>query len=501
MLLAFEIFALISILELLLWTRPAWKARRWASPLLAVVLGATSVALVITDPSVWTIVIAILSAYRCANLARIAAGRIQVDFLFHASRRTSLWIIGVQLAIAGLAELSRYYDIDALTWWTLAADVTLLCAAALLLATLRHLRTTRPPKLTQAFTKSELPALTVAIPARNETGDLEECLQSLLASTYPKLEIVVLDDCSQDKRTPEIIRGFAHAGVRFIAGKQPPASWLAKNYAYDQLAEAANGDLLLFCGVDVRFQPGSLDAMVGSLLQKHKAMVSVLPRDETPRSRNLPAWFMQPSRYAWELTLPRRLLKRPPVLSTCWMITRQALENAGGFDAVRRKGVPESYLARATANSGDGYSFLQADAAMDIASRKAPAEQRATAVRTRYLQLHRRPEMTALIALAEAGILVMPPILAVAASLAGWWTVAVLSAASFILNAIVYASVFDLAYRRFSIKGIWLLPVAAAYDIGLLNYSMWKYEFGEVLWKGRNVCIPVMRVTPKLPQA
>jgi hypothetical protein len=29
---------------------------------------------------------------------------------------------------------------------------------------------------------------------------------------------------------------------------------------------------------------------------------------------------------------------------------------------------------------------------------------------------------------------------------------------------------------------------------------MWQYEFHEVLWKGRNVCLPVMRIIPNLPK-
>jgi len=70
---------------------------------------------------------------------------------------------------------------------------------------------------------------------------------------YPKLEIIVLDDCSQNKHTPEIIRSFAHDGVRFIQGEHPKPTWLAKNQAYDRLAQESSGEFILFCGVDVRF--------------------------------------------------------------------------------------------------------------------------------------------------------------------------------------------------------------------------------------------------------
>jgi glycosyltransferase involved in cell wall biosynthesis len=499
MTLALVSLGIISLLELLLWTPLLWKGRAVIARLLLAALLIATAALLFECLAAWTILIAILSLYRCVNMARVAAGRIQADYLYHASRQTAVWLITFQLAVTAIAGIGYRYHIEPIVWWDALAAVQLSCAVILLTSTFRHLRTSRKPAL-EEMRDTDLPSLTVAIPARNETTDLEECLRSLTASTYPKLEIVVLDDCSQNKRTPEIIREFAHNGVQFIAGTPPPGQWLAKNHAYAQLADAANGELLLFCGVDTRFEPQSLTVIVRTLLQKHKTMVSILPKNLGPKRRNIVSWFLQPSRYAWELALPRRLLQRPPVLSTCWLITRQALKDAGGFQAVRRKGVPESYLARATANRQDGYSFLLSDADIGVTSRKSPDEQKATAVRTRYLQLHRRPELTALVGLAELSVLVWPLIICVVSVITGEWLLAGVSGLSFFMDTVMYARIVNLTYRRFILKGLWLLPLATLYDIGLLNSSMWQYEFSEVLWKGRNVCIPVMRVIPELPE-
>lgn len=500
MMLALLGFGIVSALELLLWLPPLWKIRKWVALILLAVLVLASGYLLFTYLAFWTLLIAVLGLYRCINLTRVAAGRIQADYLYHASRKTSLWLIATQLFVAATAGLGYHFQFEPILWWDALATVQLAGSLILLASTLRHLDTTKRPEPDTALASTKLPSLTVAIPARNETTDLEDCLRSLASSTYPKLEIIVLDDCSQDKRTPEIIREFAHDGVRFIPGKQPPEGWLAKNYAYAQLAEAANGELLLFCGVDARFQPESLDAIIQTLLQKQKTMVSILPRNIPVKPWNILSLFIQPSRYAWELALPRRLLQRPPVLSTCWLITKEALEAAGGFQAVRRKGVPESYLARATANSSDGYSFIQSDEDIGVSCQKSLEEQKATAVRTRYLQLHRRPELTALISVIELGILVWPLVLCVVAGLAGQWLLAIVAGLSFGLMATVHSMMVSVTYRCFTLHGVWLLPFAALYDIGLLNYSMWQYEFREVLWKGRNVCIPVMRVIPGLPK-
>jgi hypothetical protein len=83
--------------------------------------------------------------------------------------------------------------------------------------------------------------------------------------------------------------------------------------------------------------------------------------------------------------------------------------------------------------------------------------------------------------------------------LAHQWLVAAMYAVSCILLNLFYGQTVRLTYRRLLLRGLWLQPFAALYDVVLLNYSMLKYEFSEVIWKGRNVCIPVMRVFTHLP--
>src|SRR5688500_11530400 len=65
--------------------------------------------------------------------------------------------------------------------------------------------------------RTEMPSVTVCIPARNEMHALAECLERVLASDYEKLEILVFDDSSLDD-TPTLIKSFAHEGVRFVPG-------------------------------------------------------------------------------------------------------------------------------------------------------------------------------------------------------------------------------------------------------------------------------------------
>ncbi|HET7320129.1 MAG TPA: glycosyltransferase family 2 protein [Candidatus Saccharimonadales bacterium] len=409
-------------------------------------------------------------------------------YLRRVTLRTSVLLIVGQFVIVGtmaFSSPSRWYVLTALQFGL---------ALLILASTLRHTRTTREPLLTKSYVDRDLPTLSVAIPARNETDELEECLRSLVANNYPKLEILVLDDCSSNAKTPEIIRAFAHDGVRFISGDEPEPTWLAKNWGYERLAEEANGDLILFCGVDTRFQPDGLRTLVATMLEKNKSMVSVLPHNE---NISFGSQLLQPLRYAWELSLPRRLFQRPPVLSTCWVIKKSLLASAGSFKAVSRSIVPESYFAR-TASVHDGYSFVRSNA---VTSYKSVTEQRATAIRTRYPQLHRRPELVALLTLLELVGTIGPIVLCITALLDGHILVFIVGLIAYIMLSISWLVTSVITYGRVLPYSLISLPVAVLADIALMHYAMYKYEFNEVIWKGRNVCIPVMHVVANLPKA
>jgi glycosyltransferase involved in cell wall biosynthesis len=320
-------------------------------------------------------------------------------------------------------------------------------------------------------------------------------LDAILASDYPKLEVLVLDDQSAD-RTPEIIRSYAHDGVRFIKGLAPQSGWLPKNQAYDQLAQAANGELILFCGVDVRMGPATIRQLEQIMFSRHKHMVTVVPQNRLQHS--IPP--LQAMRYFWELVPPRRLFNRPPVLSSCWMVSRQLMQSAGGFAAIRHSISPESHFAQA-AIKDDSYSFVRSDGDLDVTSDKDTHDQYETAVYTRYPQLHRRPELVLLLGALEL-LLVLGPLGVILWSLlAGWgWTVLVVSVAAYLLSSLVFTAVVRQVFTGCNWFSAWLsFPVTFAADIVLLNISMYKYEFATVEWKQRNVSEPIMQVFPRLP--
>ena len=298
---ALIIFAVISLLEMILWSGPVWKhIRKPAACVVIVLLSGVSGWLVSVHLSVWTSLVFIGSLYRVINLLRLVEGRNPLNYMASRTFRTSSLLIVSQLILLLIAAREQHTVVAFSSWLGIVTAIDCLAAIFLLAGTLKSVRASLPAASSKHYAERDLPTISVAIPARNETDDLEACLNSLISSSYPKLEILVLDDCSQNKHTPNIIKAFAHAGVRFIAGKNPPEHWLAKNYAYQQLADEANGELLLFCGVDARFTVDSLEAMVSTMQGSRLSMLSILPHNVLPAGLNPESVIIQPVRYAWE---------------------------------------------------------------------------------------------------------------------------------------------------------------------------------------------------------
>src|SRR5688500_18821811 len=87
-----------------------------------------------------------------------------------------------------------------------------------------------------------LPSVTIIIPARNEANNLSSILDSLLHLDCPQLEIIVVDDASED-HTRQIAESY---NVRVISLSTKPVDWVGKSWASYCGALQAKGDLILF---------------------------------------------------------------------------------------------------------------------------------------------------------------------------------------------------------------------------------------------------------------
>lgn len=126
-----------------------------------------------------------------------------------------------------------------------------------------------------------LPFISVVVPARNEGGKIRRCIESLANQSYPKYEVIAIDDRSTDE-TGTIIRELAekYPHVRCVRGQEAPPRWIGKCNALVHGVKYANGQWLLFTDADTCHTPDSLRLAV-SYAQRHNAeLISFMPVQE-----------------------------------------------------------------------------------------------------------------------------------------------------------------------------------------------------------------------------
>lgn len=144
------------------------------------------------------------------------------------------------------------------------------------LAVLWQLRGSRTLDEYPAEPPSDAPLVSVVIPARNEGRNIDACLRSVLGSTWPAFEVIVVDDHSADG-TGDLARRAAAADPRVLVIENPdlPAGWFGKQWACHNGARAARGAFLLFTDADTRHGPELLARSMNAMRVRGADLFSV----------------------------------------------------------------------------------------------------------------------------------------------------------------------------------------------------------------------------------
>lgn len=121
-------------------------------------------------------------------------------------------------------------------------------------------------RLNPAFSSQDFPLVSVVIAAKEEEASIAETVRHLLHQTYPRLEIIAVNDRSQDGtgRKLEELRKWSEGKesiripLQIIHVTTLPAGWLGKNHALYQGYLQARGQYVLFTDADVLFRPDTI---------------------------------------------------------------------------------------------------------------------------------------------------------------------------------------------------------------------------------------------------
>jgi len=185
--------------------------------------------------------------------------------------------------------------------------------------------------------QGELPGVSILVPAHNEEIVMGGTLESLLHLDYPRdrLEIIVIDDSSTD-RTRRVIEHMMATDRRLkLIGIAPGLGGRGKSHALNQAVRYARYGLLAVYDADNAPEPQSLRMLVAELVADRRlaavvGKVRTMNRATNFLTRCVNVEFIS---FQWIIQAGRwRLLRMASLPGTNYVIRRDALERAGGWD-------------------------------------------------------------------------------------------------------------------------------------------------------------------------
>ncbi len=354
-------------------------------------------------------------------------------------------------------------------------------------ATANALLLHRLKDFSKAVLPERLPRVSVLIPARNEAENLSALLPSLIAQDYPNLEIVILNDHSEDS-TQSIIEQFSAADRRIwsVKGKALPTGWVGKNWACQQLADNASGDIFVFLDADTICTSRMVGEIVSAMHNLKAQAISAWPQHlVNTRLARLAQPVQQWSLMAF---LPFGLVSNnnyPMAVAAIGQLLafrRKCYEAIGGHESVRGSIIEDMALARRIKGVGAKFALLSGVGSVASEMYKNDAEVNQGFAKNIYPAFGASPINLMLVVLVFATLYLAPW---------AWLIRSVLSAENVLLPLLAVG--FSLYPRvlsdwRFGYP-VWL---AFTHPLSLFAWSAialesWQHHMaGHVIWKGRD---------------
>ena len=196
--------------------------------------------------------------------------------------------------------------------------------------------------------EKKYPRLSVIIAARNEAETIENALKSVLAQNYPNLEIIWVNDRSNDG-TDKILQKLAEKDPRVLIHhvEELPPGWLGKVNAMQQGFGRSTGVWLLFTDADVHFQEESLERIIAVAERSSVDYLCVVPEVQA-RQRLLKALYTVSlsgfflATRIWEVKNQNSFVG----VGACGLVRRSLLSQSPGLPWLKMEVVDDLALAQ-----------------------------------------------------------------------------------------------------------------------------------------------------------
>lgn len=346
------------------------------------------------------------------------------------------------------------------------------------------------------------PEVTAVIPARDEAQILPATLPSVLAQAYPgAFSVILVDDASSDGTGQVATRLASDAGrergagapaaLRVLRGSGPPEGWAGKVAAMDRGVQqvAPTSRYVLFTDSDIAHPPDSVLRLVRFAESGRWDLVSLMARlsTESPAERMIvPAFVFSFFQLYPPARVARTGARTAAAAGGCMLVRRETLERAGGLAGIADARIDDVALGTLLKRAG-GRTWLGVTRSVrSLRPYPRLADLWDMIARSAYTQLRNNPLLLAGTMLGLALTYAVPPVLGVAAVVAGSWITAVPALLAWAVMSAAYLPVL----RLYGL-GRWRAPLLPAvmglYGAMTLDSARRHRQGRGGAWKGRVV--------------
>ena len=352
-------------------------------------------------------------------------------------------------------------------------------------------------------TLDHYPNVVALVPARNEVAVIGECVRRLVRQRYPgQFDIIVIDDHSNDGTAAEARAGAGEASsdqaLRVIKARPLASGWTGKPWALSEglsYAESAGLDPTYYwlTDADIAHDTENLQRLVAQAETKRLDLVSQMVKllsDGFWAGLLIPAFvffFQKLYPFAWV---------NDPAAGTAAaaggsvLIRGEALEAIGGFTAIKGAIIDDCSLARAVqagARPGGGRLWLGLTTSSEsLRPYHGLGGVWRMVARSAFTQLNYSAVLLVLTLLGMALLYIAPPVIAIAAGMAGLALPMTVSLATWAIMVISFLPILAL-YRRSAFYAP-LLPLAGVlYSLMTVGSAIRYWQGRGGAWKGRTI--------------
>ena len=190
------------------------------------------------------------------------------------------------------------------------------------------------------FVDHDGPFVSILLAAKDEEGQIGDCIRSVLNSEYRDFELIVIDDRSTDRTATDALAAAAgDPRVKMLRVDECPEGWTGKMNAVRSGFFQSRGDVILVIDADSRHSPRALEAALATQYYNNLDLVSLMPRIS---HRSFLSRMVQPLIgaviFCWK-PLPWVNSRKHKHVALGWggflLMRRAGLEAIGGFEAVK----------------------------------------------------------------------------------------------------------------------------------------------------------------------